>query len=118
MRISDWSSDVCSSDLISEPDGTVVVAVDDSVIGQKVPLGERGDRRLRTWTGDLAFGDREAIGAQVPIISEDSELVGVVTVAEAYPTLGDRARRWLPDLVTFLGIGLLDRKSTRLHSSP
>ncbi|HEY9565554.1 MAG TPA: ATP-binding protein, partial [Nocardioides sp.] len=59
------------------------------------------------WTGDLAFGDREAIGAQVPIISEDSELVGVVTVAEAYPTLGDRARRWLPDLVTFLGIGLL-----------
>ena len=43
----------------------------------------------------------------MPVIDDDGDLIGIAMVAETYPSLGDRARSVLPDLATFLGLGLL-----------
>lgn len=97
--------------MIAAPDGEVLVALDPDRVGEQLPFGDSDVRELQTWTGDLDVDGERSIAVQVPVIRvvEDRapELVGIVMVSEPYPTLGDRAREWLPDLATFLGIGLL-----------
>src|SRR3546814_2320428 len=47
MRISDWSSDVCSSDLVDRPTTELRQAYPGGVRGRRHGLGRR--RRFRTW---------------------------------------------------------------------
>src|SRR3546814_5087879 len=103
MRISDWSSDVCSSDLID---------------GGREILGRRAI---------LALDDAAAVAAAC-LIDERIAVFGplldrrIIVVAGELPDIGDRAvavvqdgrRAVRPPLTDF---GIADRKSTRMHSS-
>src|SRR3546814_1188120 len=66
MRISDWSSDVCSSDLLRGAEKVAAAAIDDAVrraIGQDT-LIDRGILERRV---ELAIG---AVDADLPVIAE------------------------------------------------
>ncbi|QSF56515.1 ATP-binding protein [Nocardioides sp. zg-1228] len=91
---------------LADPDGVVLVSSDFAGRGRQVDLGGSTVQQLRTWTGDVDdFGDR-AIAAQVPIIDDRGALVGISMVAQSYPSLAERARGVLPDLLAVAGLGL------------
>src|SRR3546814_1478583 len=96
MRISDWSSDVCSSDLAGESGGL-----------SGAPLKGRALEMLRQF--------RRATGGALPLIG----VGGIGSAEDAYERI--RAGASLVQLYTALvyeGPGLVrDRKSTRLNSS-
>src|SRR3546814_6816622 len=103
MRISDWSSDVCSSDLGAVPGHDRIVA-------------DRGDRRtIHRAAGDLpvvrVHGRQRAPGAVFqPRDMDVADLVdGAVAIRQQRPARGDRD----------VGAAAVaeDRKSTRLNSS-
>src|SRR3546814_6905030 len=113
MRISDWSSDVCSSDLLWINDG--LMAVFFFVVGLEVK---------REWIeGQLSTGEQR----RLPVLAA---FAGMAMPALVYVALVDGAgselmRGWaIPaatDIAFAMGVlGLLgnrDRKSTRLNSS-
>ena len=91
---------------LADPDGEVLVSSDFAGRGRRIDLDDSTVQQMRAWTGDVDdFGER-AIAAQVPIISDQGELVGISMVAQSYPSWGERARGVLPDLLTFAGLGL------------
>src|SRR3546814_9745776 len=97
MRISDWSSDVCSSDL------TVIARMD-------CICGAAGGARAGAWATGGAAADCAKAGVAIP--------ANMVPVSRAI------VRRWLK-LLLFVAVTRLftfeykkpDRKSTRLNSS-
>src|SRR3546814_7008296 len=103
MRISDWSSDVCSSDLIREVmSDEVKYCFDDQYVDDV--LENMGDIQVR----------------RLPVVDRDKRLVGIVSITdlagngdarEAGEALGDIARPSAQHSQT------IDRKSTRLNSS-
>src|SRR3546814_10110823 len=106
MRISDWSSDVCSSDLL--------------VVGGDVGLeqDEVRQRRLHARVGEgvgLHFLARHApVGIEVEQQRLARGLRGGQLAVEVFAGL-DRAER---ELRLRLPTAEADRKSTRLHYSP
>ncbi len=91
---------------LADPDGVVLVSSDFAGRDRRIDLSHSTVQQRRTWTGDVDdFGDR-AIAAQVPIINDDGDLVGISMVAQSYPSWAERARSVLPDLLTFAGLGL------------
>ena len=91
---------------LTDPDGVVLVSSDFAGRGERVDLDDSTVRQLRTWTGDVDDLGSPSIAAQVPIIDDELELVGIAMVAQSYPSWGERARGVLPDLLTFAGLGL------------
>src|SRR3546814_1608132 len=118
MRISDWSSDVCSSDLelgaVGFPeagDPAVEAALLDQLVGAGLALLRRcvGARRL------VVLGDRPAIAEQCDrrrAVIEHDAAVGVGEPQGQGIVLDQGA-----ELQLVLAQRLLDRKSTRLNSS-
>lgn len=101
---------------LTDPHGVILVARDKDQVGRSIDLGDSDVQEWRAWTGDVTVDGRRSIAAHVPVLKgptevgerdREVEFVGIVVVAEPYPTLGDRIERWLPDLVVFLGVGLL-----------
>src|SRR3546814_4147493 len=99
MRISDWSSDVCSSDLLHQLDHALRIDDEGRAIGEALAIAQ-----------DIEIG-RE----RVVLAAEHEEI-----------DLADRGRAVMPRLVAEMRVGrdavyldahLLDRKSTRLNSS-
>ncbi len=91
---------------LADPDGVVLASSDFVGRDRRIDLDGSTVQQGRTWTGDVDdFGDR-AIAAQVPIIDDDLQLVGIAMVAQSYPSWGERVRGVLPDLLTFAGLGL------------
>src|SRR3546814_3711369 len=95
MRISDWSSDVCSSDLpVEQPPLRVANLGQDAIeigVGQPVPAVRIGDAQPRLVTGDRIGRDRHlAVAARDDL---------AVRIEDRHPQ------------------PRLDRKSTRLNSS-
>src|SRR3546814_15035907 len=85
MRISDWSSDVCSSDLRAQRDRRDVDALSRRAIGQPVPIEQR-ERRVAAETAQI---DRRAAADIDAIRPRDIEAdAGLLTPTEA---LRDRA---------------------------
>jgi two-component system CitB family sensor kinase len=100
-----------TSVLVADLEGTVLYGARPGDAGEEIPLRTDPDQRVRTWTGDLDVDGVHSIAVQVPLFAPDRkqrlpEQIGVVMVTEAYPSLADRAEELLPDLLTFLGIGL------------
>ena len=91
---------------LADPDGVVLVSSDFAGRDQRIDLSVSDVQDLRTWTGDVDdFGSR-SIAAQVPIISEQRTLMGIVMVSEEYPSWGERGRSVLPDLLPVAGLGI------------
>ena len=100
-----------TSVLVSGVDGRVVFGARPDDAGAEISLRTETGERVRTWTGDLDVDGEHSIAVQVPLYAPDvpgeqPRLVGFVMVADTYPSVADRARELLPDLFTFLGIGL------------
>src|SRR3546814_1229276 len=121
MRISDWSSDVCSSDLLSDPAvahreyHAVLVAVRLAFASHRIALEFDDDTRI--FGGD-GFDLRTQPGRQQLLERVDGADDGVVTanageLAEALG-VGERLRMQARDC---RGAIAADRKSTRLNSS-
>ncbi|MCY4727712.1 ATP-binding protein [Nocardioides sp. STR2] len=91
---------------LTDPEGRVLVSSDFGGRGQHIDLGSSTVQQLRTWTGDVDDFGTPSIAAQVPIIDDGGDLVGISMVAEEYPTWRERARSVLPDLLTFAGFAL------------
>src|SRR3546814_3236187 len=103
MRISDWSSDVCSSDLVY------------SDIGRMVKAGKAAGRTpMIAVAGCVAQAEGEEIMARAPAVS-------MVVGPQAYhrlPEMLDRAVKGERASDTDMpAIAKFDRKSTRLNSS-
>src|SRR3546814_2523283 len=97
MRISDWSSDVCSSDLIAE-------RVRKNGAPTLRSIGDVG-RRASIRDDDSAGADAEAM---IRNLADDNKLLlGQLKEVKAAAEAGG-------DIATS---GLVDRKSTRLNSS-
>src|SRR3546814_8155606 len=119
MRISDWSSDVCSSDLlVRDAAHDPVERVD---LAHQMPLAEAADRRI---AGHLADGV-EAVGHEQGARAQPRRRGR--GFAAGMPAADDNDVPYLRHGADFLrGTGpsqdrsfpeLLDRKSTRLNSS-
>ncbi|MBA2953154.1 GHKL domain-containing protein [Nocardioides sp. MAH-18] len=92
------------------PGDSIVVSTDPTRVGDEIDLGP-GVSDGRAWTGDLDDRGQRAIAAEVPIIGiqrgvDAGEVVGAVVVTERYPSLAERLRQTLPDLLSFLAVGL------------
>jgi two-component system CitB family sensor kinase len=91
---------------LADPEGRVLVSSDFVGRDDRIDLGASTVQQRRPWTGDVDdFGER-AIAAQVPIIDDSGDLVGIAMAAQSYPTWSERVRGVLPDLLTFAGLGL------------
>src|SRR3546814_3547804 len=106
MRISDWSSDVCSSDLEPAEFARLLIAVKN---GTPVRLsdvakvyGGQQDEYQAAW-----FNDARTVGLQISKRPEANAVATVEAIRARLPQL----RASLPSNVT------IDRKSTRLNSS-
>src|SRR3546814_4667018 len=109
MRISDWSSDVCSSDLFSQP--------------LQIALGNQVEAKV-----DLIPEHDESV-AVVQIAAELRQLLlervcGVVQLCPEIKSTGDRVRPAFQNIGDYIGsitvdhrVGWQDRKSTRMNSS-
>src|SRR3546814_1904784 len=104
MRISDWSSDVCSSDLLQTPDGKTVQFPEDARHQPSVllfwPSWCPYSRALQPYVQDI-WNDYRDAGVQVWTIN-------IKETGDAVQAMHDRGLSFPL---------LLDRKSTRLNSS-
>src|SRR3546814_10696714 len=99
MRISDWSSDVCSSDLLL--DGTQGQTV-------RVFACDEPDQCLNPTFRDMSLSSAKAIRPRV------AALIGsMVTAIRSDTAIGDAEK----ELLQVASVPLSDRKSTRLNSS-
>src|SRR3546814_9821772 len=98
MRISDWSSDVCSSDLVPLPEERLLQSAGGRPAGSGTKRTGRGRTSKGAYGGGTAAGGRSADDPAVhadPLVDGRPECAG----------LGGQRR------------GPADRKSTRLNSS-
>src|SRR3546814_5755126 len=113
MRISDWSSDVCSSDLLRAQANAFIIAVDDQVDHAADRVRTPGRRSAAGDDVDIFDHDRrhgiQIVGHQAPAVDQEKRTLVAETANIDRKTAGSdvRARRY----------GRLDRKSTRLNSS-
>jgi sensor histidine kinase regulating citrate/malate metabolism len=91
---------------LTDPDGVVLVSSDFAGRDEEIDLEHSTVQDLRTWTGDVDDLGERSIAAQVPIISDGGDLMGIAMVSQAYPTWRERAGSVLPDLLTVASLGL------------
>src|SRR3546814_4907539 len=110
MRISDWSSDVCSSDLGLYP-GDYLIPVG------KALAEEFGDRYASApESGWLDLFRERAVATMLEMIREDLALLGITH--EVFSSEAELQASGKPDEAeAWLRSKGLDRKSTRLNSS-
>src|SRR3546814_6258274 len=107
MRISDWSSDVCSSDLVAaakDQDADAFVR------------GAEGLRRLADLEVDERRLERRGQRAHLDIVARHDARPQLLRHRVGAAAAGDGACRF-GELAGELGCLCLDRKSTRLNSS-
>src|SRR3546814_1658627 len=101
MRISDWSSDVCSSDLLALPGVELGIAVSVLALGLVVAFSFRPPLWVAMlFTTAAALFHGHAHGAEMPETAAALSFGAGMVVATA-----------------LLHVGGIDRKSTRLNSS-
>src|SRR3546814_5140381 len=107
MRISDWSSDVCSSDLVMQADQTL----DGLTARLIVALGEVYDHERP----DRIVVHGDTLTTMVATLAAYFRKIPVAHV-EAGLRSGDIHHPW-PEEVNRMVVACIDRKSTRLNSS-
>src|SRR3546814_14757188 len=92
MRISDWSSDVCSSDLRLQPQAFLDLVEDQELAAESAPTefpGRGGCPRLR---GDDVMAKAPASGRAMTSLDPFDLRTGVVAVDAQVPGVADDAR--------------------------
>src|SRR3546814_974436 len=116
MRISDWSSDVCSSDLVLDVKGgdglEVLRAANDIFGGNFLSRFNMNLRETKGWS----------YGVRTQVTGEKNRVSWIASAPVQADRTGDSIKELQSDLKAFLGDkGVtkeeLDRKSTRLTSS-
>src|SRR3546814_3471954 len=111
MRISDWSSDVCSSDLLARP-AAEVIADGLSVVIAGPPNAGKSSLINALVQRELAIVSPVA-GTTRDVIETSLALDGIaMRFSDTAGLRGDGA-----DAIEVIGIDRADRKSTRLNSS-
>src|SRR3546814_9583432 len=111
MRISDWSSDVCSSDLLGRLDidgGLLATLIVFQIIGDALILRQRAQTRL--------FDGGDVDEGVVAAVLWCDEAVALVRIEEFYFAGRHGLFLWIVCARLFWE-AVTDRKSTRLHSS-
>lgn len=96
---------------VAAPDGTVLYGASPQDAGTRMRFGAEPRHRVAVWTGDMDLEGQRSLVVQVPVFAPDvanqpPRVVGYVMIADAYPSVLARAQQILPDVATFLGIGL------------
>src|SRR3546814_3619138 len=122
MRISDWSSDVCSSDLLpGDVDFTVGASLPISGLTAWQGLFEHG--RLRAGQSVVAHGAAGAVGSMVAQLAREAgaHVIGTGRAVDRNKALELGAQEFVDldnDVLEDVGrVDLVDRKRTRLNSS-
>jgi sensor histidine kinase regulating citrate/malate metabolism len=88
--------------LIADTSGRLFTGPD---IGKRMDLGDSHVLAGRAWTGTVMRGGVASLVAHVPVLSDDREVVGLVAVGQAYPTLLEQVADAAPNLVAYLLLG-------------
>lgn len=91
-----------SSVAIADADGVLVNGPD---MHHRIDLGGSDVLQGRSWTGTATRGSLTLLIAQAPVISDDQEVVGLVSAERTYPTLTEQFAAAVPDLLTYLLLG-------------
>ena len=95
-----------SAVFLIDPRGTILAGTDEGAAGEQLDLGDSTAPDRRAWTGDVDLRGERSVVVHVPVLSATGELLGIVVVAEEYPSVAELARRIIPGFATFLGLGL------------
>src|SRR3546814_6834853 len=112
MRISDWSSDVCSSDLGLRTAGIIIAVVLIAIVAIGLTQRARSNSQMRDWTDANALPVVATVQPQPLGASAALQLPGRLEAYASAPIYA-RTSGYLKDWKVDIG----DRKSTRLNSS-
>ncbi|MEY8038435.1 ATP-binding protein [Saccharopolyspora cebuensis] len=73
--------------VIADGRGIVLTSPDPSQRGRPLPLGESTALDGRAWIGEITADGVDSLVAQVPVISRDARIIGVVSAGRATPDL-------------------------------
>src|SRR3546814_2546644 len=114
MRISDWSSDVCSSDLCRRAGAAPWRGPASAAYAKRdAPESARTRCRCRLGEGTLEYGGRMMACKKLQILVEQASLERFSEIVEDCRRAGMVIERQMRSVGVFSG----DRKSTRLNSS-
>src|SRR3546814_8805617 len=112
MRISDWSSDVCSSDLLVDIDDALLRFFDVAVCG----LQKFGDDAFNIFADIAGLGQRGGVDHDEWHVESASDRAGEKRFAGSR-WADQKDVRFFEFNIAALGVSQYDRKSTRLNSS-
>ncbi|MGE2730419.1 ATP-binding protein [Mycolicibacterium vaccae] len=87
------------------PDGFVQASSDPSRIGAAVDLGPSRADEGRAWFGDADIDGVHSLVGQVPILSNDGDVLAVASVSENYPSIWALLSGAGEGLLVYLGLG-------------
>src|SRR3546814_9996428 len=82
MRISDWSSDVCSSDLLADEDVAGAHLGTDADDAALVEVGEQVGAHVREVPGDLLLAELGVAGIHLVLLDVDRREIGRASCRE------------------------------------
>ncbi len=103
----DRAVDLSGADLaeIVAPGGVVLVSSDPAREHGPAELGASDVTAGRAWSGDLDVSGDHSIAGHVPVLDIDGNVLAIVTVSEAYPSLWQLLTAGGAQLLLYLGIG-------------
>ncbi len=90
--------------IIARPDRTILTSPDPRQVGRRLPLGDSKVTRSRSWTGVVTHDGITSVVAHVPVLADDGRTIGLVAVGQHYPSIGERLRAAIPNLLIYLGL--------------
>ena len=90
---------------ILDPSGTVRVSSDPSRIGRRMDLGPSRADEGRAWFGDADIDGVHSLVGQVPILSNNGDVLAVASVSERYPSVWELLSGAGERLLFYLGLG-------------
>lgn len=88
--------------LIADAHGTLLTGPD---TGDRIPLGDSRVLAGRSWVGTVNDGGLTSLVAHAPIYNADRQVIGLVAVGRAYPTLWEQLAAAVPNLAVYLVLG-------------
>lgn len=91
---------------LARRDGTIVASSDPGQLGEPLELAGSDVLEGRAWTGSVTADSVRILVAQVPVLDDGGQLVGVAVIGRTYPSLWERLGGTVPNLLIYLGVSL------------